>query len=354
MTERLDPKTLHHCGQLALACVSREYPHSLQHVLGHGGDVQRPSTLHPAFYGCYDWHSAVHNHWALVRLLRHGVPGIPDEELRAPLHRHLTLDNLEREAAYFKPDLRATFERPYGLAWLLCLARELGLWAQEGDTDAPAFRKALAPLVTLACQRLTTWLQDLAYPVRSGEHSQTAFALGLAWDFATRPGEADQSALVEAIEGAARRFYLDDCDAPLNYEPSGHDFLSPALAEAELMARLLPGDDYALWLERFLPTLPKDGRSDWLPLARITDRRDPKLSHLDGLHLSRAWMLEGIAAVLPLEDPRRNSLQVTAARHARQGLLGARGEHYAGGHWLASFAIYWGTLAPTKPKSPPL
>jgi hypothetical protein len=229
---------------------------------------------------------------------------------------------------------RASFERPYGLAWLLQLAAELREW---DDARARRWSAALAPLESAARDKLMEWLPKLSHPIRIGEHDQTAFAFGLIMDWArSRPDQAMQDLLAARI----RAFYLDDRDAPLAYEPSGQDFLSPVIAEADLMRRILAPAEYASWLSRFLPGIPKEGGGAWLEPAVVTDPGDPKLAHLDGLNLSRAWMLEGIAAGLPASDPRLPALRAAAARHRERGLAAVTGEHYEGGHWLGSFAVY--------------
>jgi hypothetical protein len=314
---------------LALACIEREYPSQIAHAMTGDADLAPPRRLTPAFYGCYDWHSAVHGHWMLVRLARL----FPDEafvaQASAALSRTLTKGNLQTEAAYMAHTARGGFERPYGLAWLLQLVAELHTWNR-----ARPWREWLAPLESIAIQRLHQWIPKLHYPVRSGEHSQTAFAFGLIHDYAR---VLDDQATLTLIEQATLRFHAADRDAPLAYEPSGHDFLSPALGVADLMRRVLSQAEFADWLGVFLPTL---GRPDWLPVAIITDREDGKLAHLDGLNLSRAWMLEGIAAALPPRDPRRRHLLECADVHAHAGLAGVGDRHYAGAHWLASFAVY--------------
>jgi hypothetical protein len=244
------------------------------------------------------------------------------------------VEGIQGEVAYLEAPGREGFERPYGLAWLLQLGAELREW---GEPEARRWSQALAPLEELAASQLKTWLPKLAYPIRSGEHSQTAFAFGLALDWARVAGDTELAALIERV---ARVLYLDDRDCPLAYEPSGHDFLSPCLAEADLVRRLLPPAEFAAWLRGFMPGLPQDGRADWLPVARVTDRTDGKLAHIDGLNLSRAWMLQGVAAGLPADDLRRASLDAAAAAHARSGLAGVSDAHYAGSHWLGSFATY--------------
>jgi hypothetical protein len=322
--------------RLALACVHREYPNKLSHVLDGAADVRSPRALTPAFYGCYDWHSSVHGHWLLARLARLFPEAPFAAEARAALGRSLTPEAIAGEVRYLEGKGRASFERPYGLAWLLQLATELGEWPQgEG------WSRALAPLESAAAARLAAWLPKLAYPIRVGEHSQTAFAFGLVLDWARgRPTLEVAGALGALVRERARAYYGKDRDCPLAYEPSGEDFLSPCLAEADLMRRVLAPPEFARWLGAFLPRIPRDGRAGWLAPGVVTDRADPKLAHIDGLNLSRAWMLEGIAAGLPAGDRRLLALRAAARAHREAGLGGATGEHYEGGHWLGTFAVY--------------
>ena len=319
---------------LALACVHQEYPNKLAHALASDADVKPPRELTPAFYGCYDWHSAVHGHWLLARLARLYPDAAFASRARAALDSSLTPERIAVEVRYLEGPGRVSFERPYGLAWLLQLHAELREW---GDPRARAWAAALDPLARLAARRLTDWLPRLTRPIRIGEHDQTAFALGLALDWARAVGDSASGAVFAA---AVRRFYLEDRDGPLGYEPSGEDFLSPCLAEADVVGRVLPAPEFARWLDGFLPSLPRDGRGDWLAPGVVTDPSDPKLAHLDGLNLSRAWMAEGIAARLPREDPRRAGLLALARRHRDESLPRVTGERYEGGHWLGTFATY--------------
>jgi hypothetical protein len=319
---------------LALACVHAEYPNKLSHVLNSDADVAPPRELTPAFYGCFDWHSSVHGHWLLARLARLHPEAEFAAAARAALAASLSAERLQAEAAYLAGEGRESFERPYGLAWLLCLAEELRAW---DDEQAQAWAANLAPLEREAAARLKAWLPKLHYPIRAGEHSQTAFAFGLILDWAEAVGDEEMLTLVK---GRSLAFHLADEACPLAYEPSGQDFLSPCLAEADLMRRILPPRQFAPWLAAFLPGIPSDGGAGWLPVAVVTDRTDGKLAHLDGLNLSRAWMLQGILAGLPEDEPRRGALQAAAAAHRAAGLAAVTGEHYAGGHWLGSFATY--------------
>jgi hypothetical protein len=294
---------------LALKCLHEEYPNHVSSTLDSDADALPPRKLTPAFYGCFDWHSDVHGHWLLVRLLRI-MPSAPfAAQARAELSRSFTAENIGGEVAYFQRAGRASFERPYGLA----------------------------SLETEAASRIKSWLPKLHYPIRIGEHDQTAFSFGLIWDWAGVAGDTQMRSL---LEDAAQRFYAADRDCPLSYEPSGQDFLSPCLAEADFMRRILPPPAFARWLSAFLPQVPLDGNPAWLPSAVITDRADPKLAHLDGLNLSRSWMLEGIARGLPKGDKRAAALLAAAAAHADAALPNVTGEHYEGGHWLGTFAVY--------------
>lgn len=325
---------------LALACVHKEYPNKIAHLLNGDADVKPPRELTPAFYGCYDWHSAVHGHWLLARLARR-FPDAPfAAQAREALDQSLTPEHIAAEVRYLSAEGRSTFERPYGLAWLLQLDSELREWSHSQTPQAAQARRwaeALAPLARAAAGRIRSWAPKLTHPIRIGEHNQTAFSFGLILDWARGAGDLETQAL---LEGRIRELYGKDKDCPMAYEPSGEDFLSPCLAEADLLRRVLPGDAFAAWLSAFLPAIPSNGRGDWLVPAVVTDPADPKLAHLDGLNLSRAWMLAGIAAGLPTNDRRIPALRAAAAAHRDAGVRAVTGEHYEGGHWLGSFAVY--------------
>jgi len=328
---------------LALACVHQEYPNKVSHVLASDADARPPRELHPAFFGCYDWHSSVHGHWLLARLARRGLDEATAAKARAALAANLTPERIATEVAYLRAPGRASFERPYGLAWLLQLDLELREWGEDAAlpidmrAQVKAWQQALAPLVAAAREQLAAWLPKLAYPIRIGEHDQTAFSFGLILDWARGAGDVEMAAL---LERTATRLYAADRDCPLNYEPSGQDFLSPCLAEADLMRRVMQPQPFASWLDAFLPRIPRDKSAAWLPVGIVTDRADPKLAHLDGLNLSRGWMLEGIAYGLPEYDARRSALLAAAKAHRDAALPQVTGEHYEGGHWLGSFATY--------------
>ncbi|MDQ6802874.1 MAG: DUF2891 domain-containing protein [Acidobacteriota bacterium] len=321
---QFDARAAERFANLALACVHQEYPNKIGHSLNSDADVAPPRKLTPAFYGCYDWHSSVHGHWLLARLAR-TFPDAPfTPHARDALKQSLTAENIAQEAAYLRAEGRSSFERPYGLAWLLQLGAEL----RESD---PELSTILHPLEQAANARLKTWLPKLSHPVRSGEHSETAFALGLIID------STDDPELAKAARDAARRFFSNDKACPLSYEPSGEDFLSPCIAEADVMRRVLAPREFAKWFDGFLPN------PHWPKPEIVTDPSDPRLAHLDGLNLSRAWMLEGIASGLPKNDPRLPAINAAASAHRQAGLAAVTGEHYEGGHWLGSFAVYLST-----------
>jgi len=332
--QTIDPASVERFANLALACVDQEYPNKIGHVMNSDADVGPPRELTPSFYGCFDWHSCVHGHWLLVRLVKLYPDAAFAPAARAALDQSFAPERVAVEVRYLSGEGRASFERPYGLAWLLCLTDELRSWPDE---QAQQWAKNLAPLEQVAADRLRAWLPKLHYPIRTGEHSQTAFAFGLVLDWARTAGD---TGMTELVSGAARRFYLADASCPLSYEPSGEDFLSPCLAEADLMRRVLPPAEFAAWLSAFLPQIPTTPSAAWLPVGVVTDRADPRLAHIDGLNLSRAWMLEGIQVGLPGNDPRRPALQAAADAHRAAGLTAVTGEHYEGGHWLGTFATY--------------
>jgi hypothetical protein len=304
----------------ALSNVAREYPAKLDHVIGSASDVRNPRALHPAFYGSFDWHSCVHMHWTLARV-RRLHPSLPERAaIDAVFDAHLTARNIEGECAYLARAESAAFERTYGWAWLLELARELsgGRWSQ-----------ALAPLADAFVARYLDYLPRQRYPLRQGLHPNSAFGLAFAVDYADAASRPD---LRNACVDAAMRWFGDDRDAPVRWEPSGIDFLSPALMEADLMRRVLPARDFAGWLDAFLP------RVDALRPVLVDDRSDGYIVHLDGLNLSRAWCMRGIAGALPKNDPRAATLRASAALHLDSGMQGLGSGDYAGAHWLATFA----------------
>ena len=297
-------------------------------------DVLTSRAMHPAFYGSFDWHSCVHMHWSLARL-RRLFPALPE---RAAIDRvfdaHLNAATIEGELAYLVRPASASFERPYGWAWLLELAREL---RADDDPDAERWSNALAPLAEAFALRFRAWLPRADYPVRYGMHTNGAFALAFAIDYARAAGDV---ALERACVSRALAWFGEDRDAPAAWEPSGTDFLSPSLMEADLMRRVLPHDRFGDWLDAFLPALARGGPASLIAPARVSDRADPHIVHLDGLNLSRAWCLRAVAGALPAGDPLRPALAAAADEHVAAGLAHVMTGDYMGEHWLASFAVY--------------
>jgi hypothetical protein len=324
--------------RLALDCVHREYPNKISHVLNSGGDAQAPSSLHPVFYGCFDWHSSVHGHWLLLRLLRlaeqfHLSPEI-QAEIASALNQSFQPEAVSIEVGYFEAENRQSYERPYGAAWFLQLTAELREWE---DPRASAWLEILLPLEAVIVSQIKSWLPKLAYPIRLGTHNQSMFAFGLMLDWTRVAGDRE---MTELITDRSLAFHLEDRRCPIEYEPSGEDFLSPCLMEADLMRRVLDQPQFSKWLEEFMPDIPRDGRADWLAPGIVMDPSDGKLVHLDGVNLSRAWNLENLAAALPQGDTRIPALLAASKIHTEVGIANVSAEHYAGSHWLASFATY--------------
>jgi hypothetical protein len=320
--------------RLALKGTDKEYPNKPEHVMGGPDDVKGPKALHPAFYGCYDWHSSVHGHWMLARLLRR-FPDLPEAgEIRSMLKGHLTAEKLKAEADYFARKDSKSFERPYGWAWLLKLAEELRAW---DDPDAREWSRNLQPLADAIVARYLDFFPKQTYPIRTGVHPNSAFGLAFAHDYARAVGDTRLQGLVEE---RARAYFLADGDAPAKWEPSGADFFSPSLSEADLMRRVLAPAEFRAWFARFLPRAGKGEPGCLFNPATVTDRTDPQLVHLDGLNLSRAWCMGSIAAALPADDPAREALATSSARHAESGLGHVASGNYEGEHWLASYAVY--------------
>lgn len=324
--------------KLPLKCVRKEYPNKLDHVMNDGGEVLSPKRLHPAFYGCFDWHSSVHGHWMLVRLLK-AFPDLPEsKEIRAALHENLSAANLQGELTYLKQSNRQSFERTYGWAWLLKLAEELHGW---NDGQGKEWAANLKPLAEAFAAKYVSFLPKQTYPIRTGVHPNTAFGLAFALDYAKAVSDQTLAALI--IE-RSKTYYGNDANYPAAWEPGGEDFFSPSLMEADLMRRVLTAAEFQTWFARFLPNLPKA----LLMPATVADRSDPKIVHLDGLNLSRAWCMRSIAAALPPSNPARKTLLAAANRHAKAALSNIASGDYAGEHWLASFAVY--LLATPEPK----
>jgi hypothetical protein len=319
-----------HFAALALKGIGKEYPHKLDHIIKDAADVKNPQTLHPAFYGCFDWHSSVHGHWMLVRLLKLHPNLGEAASIRAALRANLTKENLAAEAKYVKQPGRGSFERTYGWTWLLKLAEELHGW---DDADGKAWAENLAPLAEAFELRYLEFLPKQTYPIRTGVHPNTAFGLAFALDYART---AKRTELEKLIVQRARDWFEKDVNYPAAWEPGGADFLSAALMEADLMRRVLSAEEFRAWLRRFLPEMPPS----LLTPAIVSDRNDLQIVHLDGLNLSRAACFWSIARVLPENDPLRPVLTGAAEKHAAASLPHVASGDYAGEHWLASFAVW--------------
>ncbi|SNY52260.1 Protein of unknown function [Arsukibacterium tuosuense] len=313
---------------LPLHCVETPYPYKTGVVLASAADLQEPSKLHPVFYGCFDWHSAVHGYWSLVTLLRQFPQMAQAEEAKAILLRNLTAENVAQEAAFFSKDINASFERTYGWAWLLKLSDELQLWQ---DPMAKQLAANLQPLVDVIVARYQNFLPRLLYPVRVGEHTNTAFGLSFAYDYAVNQQLPE---LQQLISQRATEYYLQDSNCPIAWEPSGYDFISPCLEEIGLMQRILPAEQFLTWLNRFMPQLAEPDYQ--LAPGKVSDRTDGKLVHLDGLNFSRAWNLYALAN----QYPQYAHLRKVADQHMAYSYPNLIGDSYEGGHWLGSFAIH--------------
>lgn len=327
-TPILNLEQANNLADLPLHCMNTEYPNRLSQTLGGDEDLQSPTQLHPAFYGCFDWHSAVHGHWSLVSLLK-SFPNIDDAgEIKQKLLNNISKEKIEAEVAYFHGKHNKSYERTYGWAWLLKLAEEIHTW---DDDTARQLEVNLQPLTDLIVGKYITFLPKLNYPQRVGTHANTAFGLSFAYDYAETLKNED---LQNAIKARASFFYMNDKGCPMTWEPSGSDFLSPCLEEAALMKRLLILEDYRVWLNDFLPQL-KD-KNFALEVGIVSDRTDGQLVHLDGVNFSRAWSLNKIAEGLP----EYHHLKNIANKHINYSLPSIFGDSYEGGHWLGSFAIY--------------
>ena len=313
---------------LPINCAEVEFPNKLGQTIGGVEDLQSPKELHPAFYGCFDWHSSVHGHWSLVSLLKQFPQLENASEIKKKLLGNISKENIQKEVAYFYGKHNKSYERTYGWAWLLKLAEEIHTW---DDATARELEKNLQPLTDLIVQKYIGFLPKLNYPIRVGEHPNTAFGLTFAWDYANTVGH---QTLKEMIEKRAKDFYLNDVDCPISWEPSGYDFLSPCLQEAAIMKRVLSVSEFTTWFEKFLPQL-KDVNYQ-LAVGEVSDRTDGKLVHLDGVNFSRAWALYDIVKDLPAYSHLKN----IANEHINYSLPNLVGDSYEGGHWLGSFAIY--------------
>jgi DUF2891 family protein len=342
--------------RVALANIAREFPCDVRHLMTGPDDLpRRPRERTPVFYGSYDWHSCVEMHWLLVRLLRRAPGLVPAGEIRAALDAAFTAAGLRAEAEFIAAPANRTRERPYGWGWALLLAHELSSW---DDPHARRWAANIAPLADVLARLFLDWLPRATYPIRHGVHANSAFGLGLALPYAIEraraggagadtpgadtPGADTPGAgtgLRDALVAAARRWYRDDTDYPAGWEPSGADFLSPALVEAELMARVLPAGEFAGWLDRFLPGLARGEPGTLFTPVTVSDPSDGQIAHLHGLNLSRAWCWRRLAECLPAGDPRVGPAREAMLRHAEAGLPHAVGGDYLVEHWLACYAV---------------
>ena len=327
--QRLSPDLADRFARIALGHVRREYPNRLDQTLAGPEDLRAPSALHPVFYGSYDWHSCVHSYWMLARVLRRFPDSPAAPAIRALFDAQLVPAKVEAERAYLAAPAARGFKRPYGWAWLLKLAEEL----RRQDTQRWA--TALAPLAEVFAQRFRDFLPLATYPVRVGTHFNTAFGLRMAADYAEATEDA---ALLALLRDTAERWYGADEDCTAWGEPSGDDFLSSALVEAECMRRLLPPERFGPWLDRFLPRIADGEPATLFRPATVSDRSDGKIAHLDGLNLSRAWCWRSIASALPEGDGRRARAEATAEDHLAASLPHLA-DDYMGEHWLATFAV---------------
>lgn len=326
---KLDYKTMEKFAALPLHCIETEYPYKLGQVLSGDEDLKSPKELHPIFYGCFDWHSSVHGHWLLAKAIRKFPNTDLSQKAIALFDKQFTPEKVAKELAYFEPKLNKSFERTYGWAWVLKLEAELTLLKED---EAHGWSKNLQPLTDHIVDAYKKFLPKLVYPIRVGEHTNTAFGLSLALDYAREVGDTDFEQL---IEQRSKDFYLKDAGCPLNWEPSGFDFISPCLQEAELMSKVLSKEEFNNWLKNFLPQAYTAAFS--LKPGRVADRTDGKLVHLDGLNFSRAWCLYQLATAVP---ELKNRFQKIGDQHVRASMEQVAGSDYMGSHWLASFLIY--------------
>jgi hypothetical protein len=322
-----DQKKAEYLYHFAYECIDQEYPNKLNQIIEDESMIAPPHTLHPAFYGCFDWHSSVHGHWALVTILTEFPNFRHKEEIISKLKKSLTKANIQKEIEYFDDRYSKTYERTYGWAWLLKLDEALREWKHP---EAKEMHQNLLPLVDLIAGNFTEFLDKLIYPIRIGEHNNIAFGMSFAYDYAKKYDPI----LASKIEEKAREYYYEDCECPLTWEPGGFDFLSPCLKEASVMHKVLSKKEFQKWLKKFLPKFEKDP-TKFMEIAVVTDRSDGKLAHLDGLNFSRAWCLFEIGETL--NNPKMIDF---ATKHFNYSYEKMDSGEYAGSHWLASFATY--------------
>ncbi|HKP67956.1 MAG TPA: DUF2891 domain-containing protein [Pyrinomonadaceae bacterium] len=314
---------------LPMKCISQEYPNKLSQTIIGPEELQSPKTLHPSFYGCFDWHSSVHGHWVLAKLLN-DFPDLPNRaEIQSKLVESLSADNIQKEAEYFSKKHERSYERTYGWSWYLKLVDEI---QRSKISEVAQLSSNLGPLTDVIVQRYIDFLPKLNYPIRTGVHPNSAFGMTFAFDYATAHGKPD---LADSIRTAAKRLYSKDRDCPISWEPSGADFLSPCFEELNLMRRVLSKEEFSDWGHNFLPQLE---RKDFdLAVGEVSDRTDGQMVHLDGLNFSRAWVLYGLAKQYP---EKYGHLVAVADTHLNYSLPSITDSNYEGEHWLASFAVY--------------
>jgi hypothetical protein len=317
---------------LPLKCLDQEYPNKTSHTSASDSDhVLTPKQIHPAFFGCFDWHSCVHGHWMMIRLLK-TFSDLPEAAaIRNAINKNITAENIITEVKYFDAPMANAWERTYGWAWLLKLDEELSTW---NDADGKKWHSALQPLAQKIISRWMAFLPKQTYPNRTGVHPNTAFGLVLAYDYAKT---VKDTAFEKAIEYYSKKLYLSDKNVPASWEPDGSDFLSPALEEIDLMRRVLPAATFTKWFNSFItPAALK--HLTHLPV--ISDRTDYQIVHLDGLCFSRSWCMKGLASIMPATNPYKKMLMRSAIQHLSEALPHVVSGNYGGEHWLASFAVY--------------
>ena len=320
--------------RVAIANIGREFPYDVRQMMSEPGDFpHRPRDRNPVFYGSLDWHSCVEMHWLLVRLLRAAPDSVPGGDIRATLDQQFAPEALDGEVAYVTGQNRPGW---YAWGWALTLAEEA---AAFDDPDGRRWAAALGPLAAAITDLFTGWLPKMTYPIRYGMHANTAFAMSRSLPWARRLAAGGDAGLADAIADAAARWYGADADYPGAWEPSGSDFLSPALAEAELMAQLLPPGEYSGWLGAFLPGIERGEPAALFRPATVTDSSDGQIAHLHGLNASRAWCWRRIAESLPGDDGRIGAALAAAQLHADAALPHVVGDHYMVEHWLAAYAV---------------
>ncbi len=314
--------------RLAFEGIEREYPYYLGHVFSEHQEIKSPKSLHPVFFGCFDWHSSVHGYWLLAKAISILKDDSFVESCRDVFRRNLVPEKISGEVLYLSRN--PGFECPYGLAWLLTFSNEL---KASKDLEIQSFSDSLKPLEEIALKQIESWLSKLTYPVRTGTHNQTAFSMVLIHDWAI----SNNLEIKDLLEKKARVFFGDDSDYAIHLEPSGEDFLSPSLGSAWLMSRILDPGDFQAWTEKTIPSL---GRGFCFDPVQPSDRSNGRLCHLDGLNLSRSWMLYEIGRKMKKEDSRFQSIMDSAKEHRSSGLKGLDSGFYAGSHWLGTFAAY--------------